>query len=214
MVWGGVAVVVAVAAVAAVATSGGGSGGSGSATAHEQGSVKMGGVALPTFTSSTADSALGEQMPTLRGVQFDGSPITIKPTGKPQLIVFVAHWCPHCQREIPVLVKLAKAGDFKGIDVTAVATGTNSGYPNYPPSAWLKSVGWPFPVMADSTNYQAAKAFGLAAYPYFVLVNGKGEVVGRSSGEVSEADIIANVKALIAGTPLPLLHPGASTTLS
>ncbi len=174
----------------------------------------MQGVALPTFTTTTTDPVLGETMPTLSGVQFDGSPITIKATGKPQLIVFVAHWCPHCQAEVPLLVKLAKAGDFKGIDVTAVATGTNSGYPNYPPSAWLKRVGWTFPVMADSTKYAAATAFGLTAYPYFVLVNGKGEVAARSSGEVPAADIVANVKALIAGTPLPLLHPGAGTTLS
>ena len=52
--------------------------------------------------------------------------------------MFLAHWCPHCQAEMPRLVALAKAGKLDGVDVTGVATGTNPGYPNYPPSAWLK----------------------------------------------------------------------------
>ena len=51
--------------------------------------------------------------------------------------MFLAHWCPHCQAEVPRIVTLAKAGAFDGLDVASVATGTSSQYPNYPPSAWL-----------------------------------------------------------------------------
>jgi cytochrome c biogenesis protein CcmG/thiol:disulfide interchange protein DsbE len=142
---------------------------------------------------------------------FDGKPVTIAPDGKPQMIVFVAHWCPHCQNEVPRLVELAKQGVFKGVDVTAVATGTNDTYPNYPPSAWLKRVGWPFPVMADSASGSAANAYGLSAYPYFVLVDANGKIAARSTGEVAPADISANVEALRAGTPLPLTSSGTST---
>jgi thiol-disulfide isomerase/thioredoxin len=127
--------------------------------------------------------------------------------------VFLAHWCPHCQAEMPRLVALAKAGKLAGIDVTGVATGTNPGYPNYPPSAWLKNAGWPFPVLADSTTDAAARAFGVTGYPSFVLIDGTGKVVGRAAGEVSDDDIVANVKALVAGTPLPLLKSGASTSV-
>ena len=56
-------------------------------------------------------------------------------------------------------------GVFDGVDVTAVATGTDAAAPNYPPSAWLKREHWPFPVMADSTRSTAANAYGLSAYP-------------------------------------------------
>ena len=40
--------------------------------------------------------------------------------------MFLAHWCPHCQAEVPRLVELAEQGAFDGVDVTAVATGTNA----------------------------------------------------------------------------------------
>ena len=117
------------------------------------------------------------------------------------------------EAEVPRIVALAKDGVFKGLEVTAVATGTNSASPNYPPSAWMKRVGWPFPVMADSTSQAAANAYGLNAYPFFVLVDANGKVAGRGTGEVSTDDIKANVKALLAGTPLPLLSPGSSSSL-
>jgi thiol-disulfide isomerase/thioredoxin len=224
LVWGAVLVVVVVAVIAAAASGGGGgdsaaSGGSGStssgkaAVTHEQGPITVHGQSLPKFPGSTDDPAVGKTMPTVTGVSvFDGSPIVLKPTGKPQLLVFVAHWCPHCQKEVPAMVALAKAGKLAGVDVTAIATGTNKDYPNYPPSAWLKSQQWPFPVLADSTNYQAAVAFGLAAYPQLVFIDGKGTVVGRASGEQPDDALVANVKALVAGQPLPLLESGASSS--
>ena len=117
--------------------------------------------------------------------------------------MFVAHWCPHCQAEVPLLVALAKQGVFDGVKVSAVATGTNDAADNYPPSAWLKEVDWPFPVMADSKQGTAAQAYGLTGYPYFVLVNPDGTVAGRGSGELPEDQIKANIKALKAGKALP-----------
>ena len=69
-------------------------------------------------------------IPTLTGQSlFDGSDMTIAPTGKPQAIVFLAHWCPHCQAEVPRIVALAKAGKLDGIDVVGVATGRRTDSP-------------------------------------------------------------------------------------
>ena len=216
MLWGGVAAVVVVAVVIAVIVSSGGDNVA-SSTKFETANVTADGLALPRYDSTayagnSKDPAIGITLPTLHGKSvFDGSPVTIKATGTPQLILFVAHWCPHCQAEVPRLVSLAKDGAFKGVDVTAVATGTSSDYPNDPPSAWLKRVGWPFPVMADSGTQAAANAYGLSAYPFFLLVDANGKVAARGTGELAPADVVASVKALKAGTPIPLLSPGAST---
>ena len=108
-------------------------------------------------------------------MSFDGSKVTIGPTGKPQVVMFLAHWCPHCQAEVPRIVELAKDGAFEGIDVAAVATGTNADAPNYPPSAWLEREQWPFPVMVDSPEFTAAQAYGLPSYPYFVFADARGQ---------------------------------------
>jgi thiol-disulfide isomerase/thioredoxin len=218
LIWGGFAAVVAIAVVVAVVASGGDSAKQSSPknASFETHAVTVEGTTLPaysaTYAGNTSDPAIGKTIPTLNGVSvLDGKPVTVAPNGTPQAVVFVAHWCPHCQAEVPRLVALAKQGVFDGVDVTAVATGTNPSADNYPPSTWLKSVGWPFAVMADSTTGTAAQAYGINAYPYFVLVDANGKVAGRATGEVTDADVKANLAALKAGKPLPLLSSGASS---
>jgi cytochrome c biogenesis protein CcmG/thiol:disulfide interchange protein DsbE len=217
-IWGGLAAVVFIAVVVAVAASGGDDdNASAKTTKFETHAVTVQGTPLrqydAKYSGNDSDPAIGKTIPTATGVSvFDGTPVTLEPNRKPQMLVFVAHWCPHCQAEVPELVTLAKQGVFDGVDVTAVATGTNPAADNYPPSAWLKREGWPFAVMADTPQGTAAEDYGISAYPYFVLVGADGKVAGRATGEVSSADITANIKALKAGTPLPLLKSGASSS--
>jgi thiol-disulfide isomerase/thioredoxin len=206
LLWGGLAVVVVVAVVVAVVAGGGGN--DAKATSYETAAVKVTGTPLPSYDASqNPDPAVGKKVPTLQGKSvFDGKPVTIGPdsgNGKPQAIAFVAHWCPHCQREVPLLVQLAKQGVFDGVQVSAVATGTNPSADNYPPSAWLKNVDWPFPVMADSKSSTAAQAYGLTSYPYFVLVKPNGTVAARGTGELPADQIEADINALKAGKPIP-----------
>jgi hypothetical protein len=103
---------------------------------------------------------------------------------------------------------------FEGVQVSAVATATNAQADNYPPSAWLKGEKWTFPVLADSPTGTAAQAYGLTSYPYFVLVNADGTVAGRGTGELPEDQLKANIKALKAGTDLPIASSSKSTSAS
>ena len=48
-------------------------------------------------------------------VGFDGAPLTIAPTGKPMLVVFLAHWCPHCNAEIPRARPAGRLGQVRRI---------------------------------------------------------------------------------------------------
>ena len=212
--WGGLGLVVAIAVIIAVVSSGGGDDTQAKASSFETGDVTVSGTSLPQYDSSAAnDPAIGDTIPTLQGVSvFDGKPVTVAPNGKPQMVVFLAHWCPHCQAEVPELVELAKDGVFDGVDVTAVATGTNPDADNYPPSAWLEREGWPFAAMADSPTGAAAEAYGISAYPYFVMVDADGKVAARGTGEISPEQITANIEALKAGTPLPLASSGKSSS--
>ncbi|MDH3607456.1 MAG: hypothetical protein OER12_10740, partial [Acidimicrobiia bacterium] len=57
------------------------------------------GAALPRF-GSTPDPAVGLAAPTIAGTSFDGSAVSIEPSGKHQVVIFLAHWCPHCQSEV------------------------------------------------------------------------------------------------------------------
>ena len=183
--WIGVAVLVLFLAVAAIVSSGG----SGDKKKPVEGleqtrPVTVTGTALVKLPDSGADPALGQGIPEVKGQAFDGSPVDIRNDGRPKLILFVAHWCPHCQREVPLLAKHLK--DLpKGVDLYTVATATSSKSPNYPPSAWLDKENWTATTMADSDDSKAADAFGLSAFPYFVAVDGSGKVVGRTTGEIT-----------------------------
>ena len=56
---------------------------------------------LDTSSSTPdTDTELGSTAPTVVGYDFMGQRVTIEDNGKPKLIVFLAHWCPHCQREV------------------------------------------------------------------------------------------------------------------
>jgi thiol-disulfide isomerase/thioredoxin len=151
--------------------------------------VTVKGDALPEFAGDTEnDAAVGMTAPVLEGRGFDGSKVTIGgPTGKPTLIMFVAHWCPHCQREVPLVVGWRADGTIpKDVNLVGVSTGVMSDQNNYPPSAWLDRVKWPAPVMADDGQDAAAAAYGLPSYPYFVALDANGKVVARGTGELDQ----------------------------
>ena len=192
---GAVAVVVVVAAVIAIVASGGDD--TKTAAGIEQTRpVTVSGTPLPQFESTTDDPAIGTVVPTLTGASFDGTPVTVQP-GKPTMVVFLAHWCPHCQREVPVLTQWAANGGVpEGMDVIGVATGTSADRPNYPPSDWLERENFPFPVMADSADFDAANAYGLSAFPYFVVLDSKGQVVSRASGELDPTTLTTMLQSV------------------
>jgi thiol-disulfide isomerase/thioredoxin len=192
--WIGVAGVVVILAVAALVSSGGG--GKKNKTAagvEETRPVTVTGAALPVLPQNGGDDpAVGKEIPEAKGQSFDGTPVDIRNDGRPKLILFVAHWCPHCQREVPLLTDYLKSHKLpSGVDLYTVATATSSARPNYPPSSWLSKVGWKAPTMADSGDGKAATAFGLNAFPYFVAVDGSGKVVARTTGEITTDDFVS-----------------------
>jgi thiol-disulfide isomerase/thioredoxin len=175
-------------------------------------SVTVDGTSLAPFTSPVSDPAVGTHAPTLTGKTFDRSAITVGGTGVPHVLVFVAHWCPHCQAEVPRIVALQRAGRTSGVPVTAVATGTDTNAPNYPPSAWLHREGWPYPVLVDTASGTAASAYGLRSYPFLVFVDASGNVAARVSGEIEPADLKTMFAALAAGKPVPVPNAGAASS--
>jgi thiol-disulfide isomerase/thioredoxin len=198
IVGGVIAAVIAIAAIVAIsASSKKDSAAVGSV--QEFSEVTVTGDVLPAFDSAVKpDPAVGMLAPVLSGKGFTGNVVTTESTGTPTLVVFLAHWCPHCQREVPLLVEWEKSGNMPtSIDIVAVATGTDSANPNFPPSEWLARENFPatWPVMADSADKVGGDAFGLSGYPYFVLIGGDGKVLWRASGEVTMEELTATIIA-------------------
>lgn len=180
---GGLALLVAAAAVVGVIV---GSSPSGTGAEPAAVPVRVVGAALPPLPESGGDPAVGQPLPTLRGVDFEGEPSVIDPTdGKAKLVLALAHWCPHCQAEVPTLVSWLEQNPLpENIELVAVATAIDAARPNYPPSAWLAREDWPGKVLVDDAESSALAALGVNSFPGWVLVNENGQVVRRLTGEV------------------------------
>lgn len=149
--------------------------------------VAVTGDPLPLFDDTAgSDPAKGAAAPEVRGARFDGTPLRIAADGRPKVLVFLAHWCPHCQREVPVLAAwLQRNGLPRDVDLYGIATSTSRDRPNWPPSAWLERERFDVPTLADDDAGTVARAFGLSGFPYFVAVGRDNRVVARVSGELS-----------------------------
>lgn len=147
------------------------------------GPIAVEGDPLPRLESESDDAAVGMDAPVLTGFDLAGDAVIAGGDGRPTMLAFLAHWCPHCQRELPQIVAAAEDGLFGDVRVVGVLTGTDPAAPNFPPGAWLADEGFTGDVLLDDEDQTAAAAFGLSGYPFVVWIDADGTVVGRTSGE-------------------------------
>ncbi len=165
--------------------------------------VEITGVPLASLnTVVDTDPAIGMATPVVAGATFDGNPMTVGgATDGPTLYAFLAHWCPHCNDEIPELIELDNRGGLPdGMNVVAISTGVDPTGPNYPPSEWLVDKKWPsaWPVMADSEAAEAFIANGGSGFPYLLIVDADGNVLARDSGAKSAEDLASWIQTTLA----------------
>lgn len=154
------------------------------------GEVTVTGNGLPFLTDPAADVAVGLPAPALEGVDYQGEPVTIDPGGDPMVIIFLAHWCPHCQAEVPRLQQwVNETGGQPGVDLVSVATSSNRLQPNFPPGEWLTREGWTSPVLLDDRINSAGVSYGVSSYPFWVVVDSEGNVAARLTGQLDRAGI-------------------------
>ncbi len=165
--------------VAAVVAGGTDSGEGADSTAY--GTVAVVGEALPQYTDG-ADAAVGRTAPSVQGDTY-----TITPGQGPTVIAFLAHWCGFCRNEVPVIQDVVDTGLVpENVTLVAVATSTRSNEANFPPSAWFEREGWTSPLIYDDQNSSAGKAYGVTQFPFWVVLDSNGTVVGRLAGAIGE----------------------------
>ena len=203
----GLGLVVAIAAIFAVLASGGSDttttttvpSGNGSAVAAEYQPITITGDALTPLGDSGTDASAGAPGPAMKGYTHAGAPIEVASAkGAPTMLVFLAHWCPHCNREIPRLIDWKEQGLVPdNLRVVGITTASRNDQANWPPSEWIQTMKWPFEVMADSETQQAAAAYGVDGFPFMVILDAQGKVAKRFSGEVEVADLVSIIDTAI-----------------
>lgn len=145
------------------------------------------------------DTAVGSSVPTVTGQTVDGEDVTIGATGTPQAVVFMAHWCPACQAEAPLVADWVEDDLLAdGVELVAVSTRHDPARDNWPPDEWLERAAFPGQVLIDPDE-SVAQAWGLSGTPMWTFVDAEGTIVARQSGQI-DADAFAQGSALAAGT--------------
>jgi cytochrome c biogenesis protein CcmG/thiol:disulfide interchange protein DsbE len=128
--------------------------------------------------------------------------------GKVVLLFFWAHWCPDCKAESPILARLLERYAQQGLAIVAptqrygyVARGKTAG-----PDEELQYIVqirdqyYPFlrnqPVPVSEANH---KAYGVSTTPTIVLVDRAGIVRLYHPGQMTEEELDAAIRPLLAG---------------
>jgi thiol-disulfide isomerase/thioredoxin len=164
------------------------------------GEVTVEGDNLPFFESESGDVAVGVTAPTVTGETFDGETLTIGPDGNAKIIVMLAHWCPHCQAEVPVVQGWVEDGGLpEGVDLYGVTVLTNRVQDGrtWPPQDWLEEEGWTSPTIKDDQQSSIVNAYGMTGTPTYVVLGPDNENLGRISGEIGLGGLetLANLAA-------------------
>jgi thiol-disulfide isomerase/thioredoxin len=147
--------------------------------------VTVEGDSLPTWSGSGSDLAEGKLVPSISAEKFDGFRTSITPDGTARVYVVVAHWCPHCQDEVPRIVDWAAENEVPdGVEVLALSTSASKDQPNYSPAAWLAREQWPFDALIDDELGTGAEALGVEGFPFLIFTDADGTVTKRFSGEM------------------------------
>ncbi len=166
-------------------------------SSNETGSPEITGEALPLLPEGSADPAVGMLAPEVAGTDFDGSAVSMTNDGQAKVILFVAHWCSHCQREVPIVQDWLDGTTLpENVDFYTISTSVSSTRENYPPSAWLEREGWTAQVILDDAASSVGNAFGLTAFPYWVFASADGTVLARITGGVAPNDLDIAVATL------------------
>lgn len=164
----------------------------------EVGAPTVTGDPLPRFVDETvADAALGLPAPEVTGADFAGDTVTIAADGRAKIVLFLAHWCPGCQAEVPLVVEWLKGDPLPdNVDLYTISIFVSRSKDNYPPSDWLAREGWTAPVILDDEANTVAAYFGIDSTPGWVFIDAEGTVVGRLTGGLHVEEIEAIVANL------------------
>jgi len=164
------------------------------------GSVSVVGDSLPPHNADGLDEATQVIAPTVTATDWRGNQTTIGPDGRPKIVVFLAHWCPHCQAEVPLISQWLDEGRLDpGVDLYSAAVMTDHNRDNWPPQQWLEAEQWEPPVLMDDAASSIAFSFGVNAVPFFVVLDGENRVLLRAAGGLQPDNLDTLVEIALQG---------------
>ena len=144
-----------------------------------------------------AQLAEGDEVPSFSLPALDGGLLKWSDyVGHPTVLAVWAPWCPHCQKELPVLAD-AVAGSAE-VRMVSVATAIDQA-PHPPIEGYMADHGLTFPVGLDDANDTLGRGLGVSAFPTVYFVGADGRVMHATVGEIRSDELRAILAKLGSG---------------
>jgi cytochrome c biogenesis protein CcmG/thiol:disulfide interchange protein DsbE len=118
----------------------------------------------------------------------------------PVFLEVFATWCPHCQREVPIVDALAKqyAGKVAFLGVSGSPYGVDGSSPENQAdvSAWVDRLAVTYPVAFDP-DLKVANLYLQGGYPTIVMIDAHKTITYVNSGEIPPAALQKALDALL-----------------
>lgn len=138
------------------------------------------------FVPVLAEVSVGTKAPDFKLVTLEGKTISLSDfTDKPTLLVFWATWCPHCRSEMPVVEKVYKDLNPKGVNIIGVSLDENSAKAR----DFVRDNHISFPIAVAGAKGNLLGSYGITGIPTVFVLDKGGVVKARYAGEVSESTI-------------------------
>jgi len=177
----------------------------------------------PASAASTAAAgllAVGATAPGFTLKTPTGAPVSLASLrGKTVLLEFFATWCPHCVAEAPHLHDLYASLPHDRYAFVAVDASSGDA-----PSVFAYHVyfGLQFPAVIDPRGFPVtfpshgsvgpvSKRYGVSEYPTFYVLDARGRIAWRSSGEQPDALLRRQLQAAATGTATTAAGKGSSS---
>tara|TARA_B100000900_G_scaffold60465_2_gene45902 strand:- start:5706 stop:6332 length:627 start_codon:yes stop_codon:yes gene_type:complete len=155
-----------------------------------EGETTITGQGLPEYSGENDDTiARGLDAPIFSGPNENSEIVTLEKDGNAKVLLFLAHWCGFCQKEVPVMQEYIDIiGIPQGVEIIAVATSIDRSRDNYPPHDWLEKEGWSETQIYD-IDRDIGTAYGVNSFPYWVFLDKDLKVVARRTGNLPQDQV-------------------------
>ena len=104
--------------------------------------------------------------------------------GRPVILDFWATWCGPCQVQAPILDRLARKYEGRGL----VVLGVNIDDPPALAKEYARKKGLSYPILTDDADL-ASKLYGVTKLPSLVVIDRNGNVTSFTTGLVDESTL-------------------------
>lgn len=112
--------------------------------------------------------------------------------GRPVLVDFWAFWCGPCKQVSPIVDRVAKKYEARGL----VTIGVSVDGDDEDARAAARAFGMTYPVLQDETHL-VQQEYGITKLPSLVVIDRTGKIVGTTEGLVDEASLEAMVREVL-----------------